>query len=171
MTDRAPPSGYSWANPQPGPVPCKPCSAEGAGGHPQTGAAAGESPPRHPETHQHGRHPAAVCGKTGLIPQLCNKLSVLLGAVQFSSFPFIVAMKSKWFRPRLALQAGTYGSVGTNEVFVLSGGSSNGGDCGGLHRSASYPSQRPPQQSGHQRTQHHPTVCAGTSEACIQTWS
>lgn len=41
------------------------------------------------------------------------------------------------------------------------GGSSHGGDCGGLHRSTSHPGQRCPQQNSHQRTQHNSTLCTG----------
>lgn len=60
---RPPSPGYSGSDPEPGPVPCKPRSPEGAGRHPQTGPAAGQSAPRHTETHQHGGHAAAVCGE------------------------------------------------------------------------------------------------------------
>lgn len=57
------PIGYSGSDPEPGPVSCKPRSPQRAGGHSQTGTATGQSTPRHAETHQHGRHTAAVCGE------------------------------------------------------------------------------------------------------------
>lgn len=111
----ASPSGYSWSDSESGFVPCKSRTAEGAGSHPETGSAAGQSTPRHTEAHQHGRHTAAVCGKSFYKRTTTRKRSPTISRLSW----WILTAKC-----------------------LISGGSAHGGDCGGMHRSTAHSCQR-----------------------------